>query len=494
MSQFGLVFSPPGFYSGCTELAVTMKLLDVVNSPWAIEPGKLQEIAGIYATHLRGDKIDLAAVEARIGKPLANEPQAYEVIDGVAVIPIDGVMAKRANLMMQVSGGTSTQLIGRDLRQAAADPAVHAIVLHIDSPGGTVDGTQTLADLVAEIGQAKPVVTLAHGTMASAAYWVGSAASRVFIADSTTLVGSIGVVATHMDISGAEAMKGVKTTEIVAGAYKRVASQYAPLTKAGRSAMQEQVDYTYSLFVNAIAQQRGVSAEQVLADMADGRVFQGQQAIDAGLVDGVSTLDQLVALLNHERAGAAHSTPRRASRMTGEIVVSAPPVASAAAVPEPAPKEPTMPMTIEQVKAESPDVAAALAAEGSAAERLRIQQVEAQLLPGHEALITALKFDGKSTGGDAAMAVLAADKAARAAQAQALASEAPAPVQGSVSHPAGQADPPPAAAPGRAAPAGFVIDRQRADLDARAKAHMSAHPGTSYLAAVKAVEHAQQGA
>lgn len=466
-----------------------MKLLDVVNSPWAIEPGKLQEIAGIYATHLRGDKIDIAAVEARIGKPLANDPQAYEVLDGVAVIPVDGVMAKRANLMMQISGGTSTQLIGRDLRMAAADPAVHSIVLHIDSPGGTVDGTQTLADLVAEIGQSKPVVTLAHGTMASAAYWVGSAASRVYIADTTTLVGSIGVVATHVDISGAEVARGVKTTEIVAGAYKRVASQYAPLTKAGRAAMQDQVDYTYSLFVNAVAQQRGVGADQVLSDMADGRVFQGQQAIDAGLVDGVSTLDQLVALLNRERAGAALSAARRSSAAGASS-----PVAAAAAAATPPQGLPTMPMTIEQVKAESPDVAAALAAEGAAAERQRIQQVEAQALPGHEALINTLKFDGKSTGGDAAMAVLAADKATRTAQALALAGDAPKPVQGSVSQP-GADEPAAPAAAGRTAPQGFVINPARADLDTRAKAYMSAHPGTSYLAAVKAAEQQpKQGA
>jgi signal peptide peptidase SppA len=458
-----------------------MKLLDIVNSAWAIEPSKLQEIAGIYATHLRGEKIDVASVEARLGRPLANESRPYEILDGVAVISIEGVMAKRANLMMQISGGVSTQLIARDLRAAADDPAVHSIILSIDSPGGTVDGTQTLADLVAQINTTKPVVSLASGSMASAAYWVGSAASRVFVAESTTLVGSIGVVATHLDISKAEELRGVKTTEIVAGAYKRIASQYAPLTSAGRQSMQDQVDYTYSLFVEAVARQRGVSADKVLSDMADGRVFMGQQAIDAGLVDGVSTLNQLVELLNQERAGVASSGPRVIRQARLDKPTS----------PEASNEGRTMPLTLEQVKAEAPDVAAALAAEGAAAERQRIQQVEAQLLPGHEALINTLKFDGKSSGGDAAMAVLAADKAARTAQAQAISAEAPSPVAGGSIDPAvelaaGAASNEPQL-PTRTAD-GLPISAERAALHAKAQAYMSANPGTSYLDAVKHIE------
>ena len=178
-----------------------MKLLDVLTAPWAIEPAKLLEIQAIYATHLRGDKIDIAAVEAKLGRPLANEQKAYAIQDGVAILPIEGVIAKRANLFSQISGGVSTELVGRDFKSALADPAVHSIILAIDSPGGTVDGTISLADLVAT--STKPVVTLASGTMASAAYWIGSAASSAYITDATTIVGSIGVVATHTDASKA---------------------------------------------------------------------------------------------------------------------------------------------------------------------------------------------------------------------------------------------------------------------------------------------------
>lgn len=385
-----------------------MKILDILSAPWAIEPGKLIELQEIYSTHMRGEKIDIAAVEARLGRPLNNESRAYDIVDGVAILPLEGVVAKRMNLFMQISGGTSTQIASRNLRDALADPAVHSIIQYVDSPGGTVDGTQAYANEVFAAREVKPIVTLASGLMASAGYWFGSAGQRVYIADTTTQVGSIGVIATHIDISQSEQQRGVKTTEIFAGQYKRIASQYAPLTDAGRKSIQDDVDYLYSLFVGAVAKQRGVSVDQVLKDMADGRVFIGQQAIDAGLVDGVSTLDELVAMLNQERGQPA------AAKRAGVAPTSTTQQGT------------SMELTAEQVAASHPDIAAAFRAEGAAAERQRIQGVEAQLIPGHEALINGMKFDGKSTGGDAAQAVLSAERTLRGNQAKALASDAPA--------------------------------------------------------------------
>jgi signal peptide peptidase SppA len=436
-----------------------MKLLDVLTSAWAIEPSKLLEIQAIYATHLRGEKIDIAGVEARLGRPLTNEPKGYVVQDGVAVLPLDGVLAKRANLFMQVSGGTSMQLAERDLRQAVADASVHSIVLAIDSPGGTVDGTQTLADAVRAAAQAKPVVALASGTMASAAYWVGSAASKVYITDSTTAVGSIGVVATHVDVSGQQAAQGVKTTEVFAGKYKRIASQYGPLSKEGRATMQEQVDYTYSLFVQAVADQRGVPVEQVLSDMADGRIFLGQQAIDAGLVDGVATLDGLIASLNRDRAQGVAAPARRAG-----------------AAAQSTQGTPTMTITREQLAAQAPELLQAVLAEGkdagATAERERIQSVLAQSVPGHEALVQGLAFDGKSSAGDAAIAILAAERSTRSKQAAALAADAPAPLQ--------LAGEPTVQEPTAA--------KTSAQIDAEAKQYMKDHPGTTYIDAVKTVK------
>lgn len=386
-----------------------MKILDVITSPWAIQPSKLLEIQGIYATHLRGEKIDLKGVEAALGKPLNNVAQGYEVRDGVAVLPICGVISKRMNLMSQISGGTSSELAARDFKTALADPAVNAIILQIDSPGGTVDGTENLANLIRAGKSTKPVVALADGMMASAAYWIGSAADAIYMTDSVTQVGSIGVVATHTDISAAEAARGVKTTEITAGKFKRAASQYGALTETGKQTIQDQVDYLYSVFVQTVADNRGVSVDAVLENMADGRVFIGQQAIDAGLVDGVSTLDALIAKLSQQGAGGMVTARRPAAVITQPAVA-----AESTSIQGDHP----MSITLQQVIADAPDVAEALRAEGSAAaataERERIQSVFAQSMPGHDALINSLAFDGKTTGPEAAVAVLNAERTQRA--------------------------------------------------------------------------------
>lgn len=287
-----------------------MKALDILNSPWAIYPPKLAEITAVYSARAREESIDLAAIEAGLGRPLEREAQGYEIRNGVALVPIDGIIAKRMNLLTKISGGVSTELVARDVRQAAADPKVQSIVLVIDSPGGTVDGTQALAAVVAEANGKKPVVAYADGMMASAAYWIGCAADSVVLSGDTTHMGSIGVVASHIDVSRAEEQAGVKTTEIYAGKYKRIASEYAPLSEAGRNYMQSLVDELYSVFVGEVAQYRRTPLQLVLDKMADGRLFIGRQAVDAGLADRVSNLDALIA----ELAGGTYAArPQRAA-------------------------------------------------------------------------------------------------------------------------------------------------------------------------------------
>lgn len=375
-----------------------MKLLDIVTGPWAIQPEKLLEIQAIYATHLRGEKIDIEAVEKRLGRPLNNEPKGYEIRDGVAVLPVYGVLAKRMNLFSSISGGASYEMVAKDFAQAMNDPAVEAIVLVVDSPGGAIDGVQKLGDAIFSARGVKPVGAIADGMMASAAYWIGAQADVVVAASDTTMIGSIGVVSAHRDISAAEEKAGVKTTEITAGKYKRIASEFAALSDEGRAEIQERVDYLYEIFVGAVAKARGVGVDVVLENMADGRVFIGQQAVKAGLVDGVSTLDELIANLKQRAAGVASQINEGAQ------------------------------MDLETLKAEYPDLVLAIAADAAAAERSRIADVEAQALPGHDALVAQLKADGKTTGPEAAAAILAAEKQKLAGMAAQLAADAPAPV------------------------------------------------------------------
>lgn len=382
-----------------------MRLIDIITSPWAIMPEKLVELRGIYETHLKGEKIDIKAVEARVGRPLDNNPQGYEVVDGVAVIPIDGVIAKRMNLFSQISGGVSTDLLARDFKAALNDPSVKAIVLVIDSPGGTVDGTVDIARLVYESRGVKPIVAYTDGLMASAAYWIGSAADKVYIGNDATLVGSIGVVATHQDISKAEELAGVKTTEVYAGKYKRIVTQYAPLSEAGQAYLQDRVDYLYSVFVSAVADNRGVSVETVLKSMADGKVFSGRQALEAGLVDGVSTLDALIAGMKSGGVPGSKATKKVEVFMAEE-------------------KTQETALTAALIAENHPDVFRAIQEQGAKTERERIQGVFSLFRTGREKLVTEFMFDGKSTKADASVAILDADDAKKETYLKALKDDA----------------------------------------------------------------------
>ena len=148
-----------------------MNLRDMIQGAWALEPAMLSEIQAIYDTHLRGDKIDLPGLEARLGRPLANEQQDYEVnSDGVAVLQLSGVMAPKANLFAKVSGGISTQVAARQVESAMVDQRVKGMVVVLNSPGGNVLGVQELAQTIYEASAQKPLVIFSDEQILSAGY------------------------------------------------------------------------------------------------------------------------------------------------------------------------------------------------------------------------------------------------------------------------------------------------------------------------------------
>lgn len=429
-----------------------MRLSDLVEGYWAITDPMYDEIRAIYDSHMRGEKIDVKGVEARLGRPLANERRTYAVHDGVAVISMAGVIGPKANFFMEISGGTSAQLLRNEILAAAQDPKVESAILYADTPGGNVLGIAEGAAAWRAFAEQKPAVTFSDGTLASAGYWWGSAASKVFISGPMVNVGSIGVRTEHTDTSMADAARGVKRTIIKAGAYK--AAGDGPLDPKTLEYRQAQVDYLYSLFVDAVASHRGVDVETVLKDMADGRVFIGQQAIDAGLVDGFATLEDLIAQMSENPLAVAplrtqaspamqpkKSRPARASADLSPASAAAGAAASDAIPRKDEPvthvdssttsKETSMPENLTREALERDHAAlygqirSDAMTEGAAQERARIQAVRAQALPGHEALIETLAFDGTTTGDQAASAVLAAERAVIAARTAAHGDDAP---------------------------------------------------------------------
>jgi len=396
-----------------------MSLLDIVTAPWAITPSYLLEIKGIYQTHMRGEKIDISAVEARIGRPLKNEQLAYEVVNRVAVIQMHGVTGKRMNLFTSISGGASTEIVERDFTDAINNPEVDAIILDIDSPGGTVDGTAELAKIIKDSRGIKPIAAFANGMMASAAYYIGSAADSIYASGPQAIIGSIGVISTHVDVSKAEEEEGIKTTEIYAGKYKRIDSNYEPLSQEGRQYIQDRVDYMYSVFVDAVSDHRGVPVSTVLEEMADGYIFVGQQAIDAGLIDGVRSLDSLISEMS-AKAGAA----------TVPVAIKSNEVTKVSEQKE-------VEITKSFIAERHPDIAAAFRddgvdqakIEGANSERVRILSVMDQSIPGHDDLIHELAFDGKTSGPEAAVKVLQAERVKRESVLSTIKSDAPEPLR-----------------------------------------------------------------
>jgi signal peptide peptidase SppA len=415
-----------------------MKLLDIVNGAWALEAASLIEIQSIYKTHLRGDKIDVAGVEARLGRPLANEQKKYTVREGgVGVLAIEGVLAPKANLFTEISGGASTQMLSAQVQGMLNDNAVKSIILAIDSPGGSVFGTPELADVVRSAAKIKPIVAVSDASMCSGAYWIGSACNAVYITSPMVNVGSIGVVQRRTYQPAREG--GPVVEEITAGKYKRVGSPDKPLNKEDRAYVEGQLDHMYGVFVSAVADNRGASIEQVLTHMADGRVFIGQQAIDRGLVDGFSTVDAMVEQLatnpakfaNRRKAQFAVGSPSpkpagaQASANSTEPVSLTPVINSKGSTMDMKDLKEQHPALFAHIETETAAAVAAASVTAAAAERDRITGVRATALPGHEALVEKLAFDGKTTPAEAALAVNAAHRASITAAAKAHDADAP---------------------------------------------------------------------
>lgn len=296
----------------------------VYGTPWAIQPEKLDAIVGFLLLRASGGAASeetLAEIRANRQEMSARRNSAPVAGGGsVAVLPLYGLISHRAGMVGDMSApeGTSTEKFGAQFRQAVADPGVKAIVIDVDSPGGTVDGVPELAAEIFEARDKKPITAVANSLMASAAYWIGCAAGDLAVSPSA-VVGSVGVYTAHQDESKYLENAGVKTTLISAGKYKTEANPYEPLGDEARAAMQQMVNDYYSLFVKAVAKGRGVNADAVRGGFGEGRVVTAQQAVKLGMADRVATLDQV---LSKYGVGRANTSPMRAEIDIPEIAAA----------------------------------------------------------------------------------------------------------------------------------------------------------------------------
>lgn len=256
--------------------------------PWALEPGKylaLQEMLDRWMAN--GPRPE--------GFQAATRPTTAVATGGIAVLPIYGVLTKRANMLTDMSGASSADQIGAEVDRLVADPSVRGIVLDVDSPGGNVYGIPELAGRIQRARAVKPVVAIANAMAASAAYWIASAATEVMVTPSGQ-VGAIGIITSHLDESGAMTQAGLKRTIITSGKYKGEGSMGSPLTDEEVAYIQSLSDDYYGQFVKAVAKGRGVGVDAVRDGFGEGRIVNARAALDLKMVDHLGELGDAIAL------------------------------------------------------------------------------------------------------------------------------------------------------------------------------------------------------
>lgn len=223
----------------------------------------------------------------------ARRPGDRLINASIAVLPLFGTIFPRANLMTDVSGATSAERFGAQFSELVQDAEIDAIVLDVDSPGGQVNGVDELSTRIFEARGRKPVIAVANHLMASAAYWIGTAADEIVVTPSGE-VGSIGVFAVHKDFSAALEKDGIKVSLISEGKYKVEGNPYEPLAEEARGAIQLRVGDYYDAFIQAVARNRGVKPAIVRNGFGEGRVVGAHQAVELGMADRVGTLEETI--------------------------------------------------------------------------------------------------------------------------------------------------------------------------------------------------------
>ena len=231
-----------------------------------------------------------------LAAPLVPKRPSIEAPIGIAVIPVVGSLVRRTLGLDPASGFTSYAEIAGLVDAALADPSVEGLVLDIDSPGGEAGGVFELGERIRAADAVKPVWAVASDSAFSAAYAIGCSASRLMVSR-TGGVGSIGVIAMHVDQTARDAQQGYRYTPITAGDHKNDLSPHEKLGPAAHARLQAEVDRLYALFVNHVGAMRRLDADAVRATEAG--LYFGEDAVAGGLADAVGSLDAVLAEFSH---------------------------------------------------------------------------------------------------------------------------------------------------------------------------------------------------
>jgi signal peptide peptidase SppA len=269
-------------------------------TPLLIARPKLEVILGVVARKLAGDTLATpppATVDTGMSGGMQN-------LDGIAVIPVLGTLVRRSSYLCAASGLTSYHDIEAMAEQSFADQEVRAVLLEIDSSGGEAGGVFDLAQHLRQLAQTsgKPLWAIADEAALSAAYAIAAAADRLWLTR-TAEVGSIGVVAVHVDESVADIKAGLNYTFLHAGAHKVDGHPHAPLPAPVAADIQADIEQLHEQFIALVAGFRRVTVDAIRDTEA--RVYRGEAALQAGLADQIGTRAEAITALQRQLAMSA---------------------------------------------------------------------------------------------------------------------------------------------------------------------------------------------
>lgn len=260
------------------------------NTPLAIHPQKAEVIVSSLTERLGITQIRSTMMEGddEYFSRKAREDSGYDVLEGIALIPVYGTLVQKLGTLRPYSGMTGYDGIRRVFLTAINDPEVKGICLDIDSPGGEVAGCFDLVDLIyAERGK-KPVYAILSENAYSAAYAIASAADKIYV-PRTGGVGSVGVIVIHCDWSQHIKEEGLKVSIITYGNRKAESNPYVSLSDEAKAAIQHDVDEMGRLFVSTVSRNRGLSETVVRNTQA--ACYLAAEGVQMGLADVVASPD-----------------------------------------------------------------------------------------------------------------------------------------------------------------------------------------------------------
>jgi signal peptide peptidase SppA len=272
----------------------------IFNRPLMISETKLNTILHILGPRFSLNMSGLPAIEAAQISDRERQVAGYQAKGGVGFVGIYGPLLHRVMASDYPSGGPTTYSdIRRAFDLAMVDDDVHSIVMDIDSPGGEGNGVFDLSDHIFNARGTKPITAIVNESAFSAAYALASSADRIIL-PRTGMVGSVGVIATHADLSRAEEAAGITVTHVYAGARKADFSPHQPLSPDALAWLQGSVNDMYEMFVDLVARNRRMTTQAVRETEAG--IYEGKKAVKAGLADEVAPVDVAIAKASRTRA------------------------------------------------------------------------------------------------------------------------------------------------------------------------------------------------